>query len=104
MSFLTKSFHCSINSDVFYASWYKSCYRKLNQGAVIVMDNATFHKRYDMLTAIEDHGCIVEFLPPYCPNLNPIEKKWAQVKSMRRKLHCSINNLFVKHTDYRNLC
>lgn len=105
MSFITLSlFNCSINSDVFYAWLVQDLLPKVTSGAVIVMDNATFHKRSDMLKAIRDHGCITEFLPPYSPDLNPIEKKWAQVKSIRRKFRCSINELFVKHTDYRNLC
>ncbi|WP_369605593.1 transposase [Pseudoalteromonas piscicida] len=75
----------------------------MKKGAVIVMDNATFHKRNDMLQAIKGSGCIAEFLPPYSPDLNPIEKKWAQSKSIRRKLRCSIEKLFTKHLDYRNL-
>jgi len=39
--------------------------------------SATFHKRNDALEAIEKAGHTVEFLPPYSPDLNPIEKKWA---------------------------
>jgi len=61
------------------------------------MDNATFHKRADMLEAITKRGCIVEFLPPYSPDLNPTGKKCAEFKSTRRKLRCSIEDLFTKH-------
>lgn len=104
MTFLTLSlFPCSVNSDVFYAWLTQDLLPKLSSGAVIVMDNATFHKRDDMLNAIRDDGCIAEFLPPYSPDLNPIEKKWAQAKSIRRKLRCSIDELFTEHLDYRNL-
>ncbi|MCL1123995.1 transposase [Shewanella surugensis] len=105
MTFLTLSlFFSYINSDVFYAWLTQDLLPKVKTGAVIVMDNATFHKRSDMLEAITARGCIAEFLPPYSPDLNPIEKKWAQVKSVRRKLRCSIDELFTEHVDYRNLC
>jgi len=43
-------------------------------------------------------GHIFEYLPPYSPDLNPIEKKWAQIKSISRKERCSINDLFSKFT------
>ena len=37
------------------------------------------------------------------PDLNPIEKKWAQAKSIRRKLRCTIEELFTEGLDYRSL-
>ncbi len=104
MTFVTLSlFTSSINSDVFYAWLTQDLLPKVNAGAVIVMDNATFHKRNDMLNAISQAGCILEFLPPYSPDLNPIEKKWAQAKSIRRKLRCTIEELFTEGLDYRSL-
>ncbi|MSP27173.1 MAG: IS630 family transposase, partial [Methylococcales bacterium] len=36
----------------------------------------------------------LEFLPPYSPDLNPIEHKWAQAKALRRKKNCSTDTLF----------
>ena len=103
-AFLTLSvFSCYVNADVFYAWLTQDLLPKLSKGAVIVMDNASFHKRHDMLEAIQKYGCTVEFLPPYSPDLNPIEKKWAQVKSIRRKLRCSIDELFSQHLEYRKL-
>ena len=93
-------FNCNINSDIFY-TWLKiDLLPKVELGSVIVMDNATFHKRLDMIEAIEEHGCIVEFLPAYSPDLNPIEHKWAQAKSIRKSRHCSVDELF---SSYANL-
>ena len=46
------------------------------------MDNATFHKRQDTQEMIEKEGFILEYLPPYSPDLNPIEQKWAQAKAI----------------------
>ena len=36
-------------------------------------------------------------LSPYSPDLNPIENKWAQAKSLRRKHDCNIFELFASH-------
>ena len=93
----------SINSDVFYAWLTEDLLPKLPSGSVIVMDNATFHKRADMIQAIESEGHILEYLPPYSPDLNPIEKKWAQAKAIRRQNRCNVEELFSKYLDYANL-
>ena len=95
-------FDCDISSDVFYAWLIKDLLPKTPQNSVIVMDNATFHKRHDMIKAVAEAGHILEFLPPYSPDLNPIEHKWAQVKSLRRKERCDVKGLFIK-TNYANL-
>ena len=73
---------------------------KTPAGAVIVMDNASFHKRHDMLEAISANQCKAEFLPPYSPDLNPIEHKWAQAKAVRRRYRCGIDELFSEHSQY----
>ena len=70
---------------------------------MIVIDNASFHKREDMLNAIDEHGCTLEFLQQYSPDLNPIEKKWAQVKAIRRAKRCSLDDLFTTLMDHANL-
>ncbi len=72
----------NINKEVFY-SWCKFILiPKLKRKCVIVMDNAAFHKRVQKL--LNRHGHRLLFLPPYSPDLNPIEKKWAQVKFLRQ--------------------
>ena len=96
-------FESTINSDVFYAWLTQDLLPKVPRGSVIVMDNASFHKRQDMITAINESGCIVEFLPPYSPDLNPIEKKWAQAKAIRKQYRCTVDELFSVHLDYANL-
>ena len=97
-SLLTASlFQCNINSDVFHAWTEQDLLPKLPKDAVIVMDNATFHKRQDTQEMIEKKGFILEYLPPYPPDLNPIEQKWAQAKAIRRRNNCSILELFRDH-------
>jgi transposase len=50
------------------------------------MDNATFHQVNGISELIEKAGHQLLYLPPYSPDLNPIERKWAQVKALRNKL------------------
>jgi transposase len=47
--------------------------------------------------AILNAGHILLFMPPYSPDLNHIEKKWAQAKALRRKLRCDTQTLFASH-------
>ena len=61
------------------------------------MDNASFHKGKEMQEAIEKAGHTLLYLPAYSPDLNPIEKKWAQIKQLRRTLRCSVDELFQYH-------
>ena len=85
----------SVNSDVFYA-WIKQCLiPELPVYSLIVMDNATFHKREDIQEILEEAGHDILWLPPYSPDLNPIEAVWAWIKSARKrwKIH-DIDRLF----------
>ena len=58
----------------------------LEKGTVIVMDNASFHSKKRLLAAAINAGCRLLFLPPYSPELNPIEKFWAWLKRFLRKI------------------
>jgi transposase len=58
----------------------------LQPGDVVVLDNLNVHKSEQAHHAIAACGARVEFLPPYSPDLNPIEKCWAKVKTVLRKL------------------
>lgn len=90
-------FEGNINADVFYSWVDQQLLPSLSEKVVIVMDNATFHKRSDSIMAIESKGHRILFLPPYSPDLNPIEKKWAQAKSIRKKFRCDPYALFEKY-------
>jgi transposase len=87
-------FDGSINVDVFEAWLQQALLPVLPNGAVVVMDNAPFHTSERIQEAVEAAGCFLEYLPPYSPDLNPIEHKWAQAKALRRKLGCSTDELF----------
>ena len=87
-------FEGTINSDIFYAWLTLELLPLLVPEDVLVLDNATFHKRKDMIQAIEQKGVILEYLPTYSPDLNPIEQKWAQAKAYRRKHKCEVDDIF----------
>ena len=87
----------NVDSDVFHAWIINDLLPKLPPASVLVMDNATFHKRKDTQEAIRKSGHTLLYLPPYSPDLNPIEQKWAQAKSIYRKYRCSIEDLFSKY-------
>ena len=53
----------------------------LSPGDVVVMDNMATHHAKGVRDAIEGAGCKVLYLPPYSPDLNPIEKMWSKVKA-----------------------
>ncbi len=52
----------------------------LKPGQVIILDNASFHKSKKNCEIIQKYGCKMLFLPPYSPDLNPIENFWANLK------------------------
>jgi hypothetical protein len=58
----------------------------LTRGDMVVMENNPIHKLDEIEDAIEAAGASVLFLPPYSPDLNPIELCWSKVKSRLRSL------------------
>jgi transposase len=85
-----------VNSDVFFAWITPEFLPKLPSKGVIVMDKASFHQRLDIQNAIRQAGHLLLLLPPYLPQLNPIEPKWAQAKAIRKPQPCSISDIFTR--------
>lgn len=90
-------FQTNVNTGIFSSWVIEDLIPKLPANSVVIMDNASFHKGMLMKKAIEDAGHTLLYLPPYSPDLNPIEKKWAQAKAIRRRVGGSIDNLFKNH-------
>jgi transposase len=65
----------------------------LKSGQVVVMDNASFHKSIRTKELIESAGCKLIFLPPYSPDLNPIEIVWANLKRNLTQIICDFKSL-----------
>ena len=57
----------------------------LCSGQVVVMDNLSSHKGSRVRELIEAQGCELLYLPPYSPDLNPIEEAFAKLKALLRK-------------------
>lgn len=87
-------FQTSINTEIFNCWVEKELLPHLPPRSVLVLDNASFHKGVAMQQVVENAGHILLYLPPYSPDLNPIEKKWAQAKAIRRKIGGDIDQLF----------
>lgn len=65
----------------FIVEWFKTrLVKALPRGSSIIMDNATHHPKKRLANLAKRHGMKLLFLPPYSPDLNPIEKDWANMK------------------------
>jgi len=79
--------------SVLFEFWFENCLLKeIEPGSVIVLDNATFHKKSVLPQLALEKNCEVLFLPPYSPDLNPIEKKWAWLKKKMRNILPAFNS------------
>jgi transposase len=58
----------------------------LTPGQVVVMDNLSSHKGPRVRELIEGRGCELLYLPPYSPDLNPIEEAFAKIKALLRRV------------------
>jgi len=57
----------------------------LRPGQIVVMDNLSAHKGGRVRELVEERGCELLFLPPYSPDLNPIEEAFAKLKTLLRR-------------------
>ena len=93
-------YDCSVNTSVFESWVEQDLLPKLKSTSVLIMDNATFHKGKKLIEVIKSAGHYIVWLPKYSPDLNPIEKMWSRVKSIRKKFRVKdIDKLFRIHCD-----
>ena len=59
---------------------------ELPKQAVVILDNARFHHSNELQEIAQEAGVTLLYLPPYSPDLNPIEKFWANFKRNLRKV------------------
>ena len=76
--------HC--NTTVFELYVEQVLVPELRKDMVVVIDNASFHKSTKIKNLIEAVGAKLLYLPPYSPDLNPIEHYWHKIKTVIRKL------------------
>jgi transposase len=74
----------SVNTDVFLYYIEEILIPQLWVGAIVLMDNLPVHHATVIREAIEAAGAKVVFLPPYSPDLSPIELYWSKFKQLLR--------------------
>ena len=78
----------AVNGDVFEAFVKQILLPQLKPGDIVVLDNLSSHRRGSIQSLIESAGAELRFLPPYSPDLNPIEMVFAKIKQLLRSLAC----------------
>ena len=79
-------FKGTLDGNLFKQYVEKMLAPSLNSGDILVLDNLSSHKISGALDPVFEKGASVLFLPPYSPDLNPIEESWSKMKSIVRKL------------------
>ena len=75
----------AVNCTIFKGFIKKFLAKKLKPGKYVVFDNVSFHKSQEIINLIENTGAKVVFLPPYSPDLSPIEKLWSKMKEVLKR-------------------
>jgi transposase len=80
--------------SVLFELWFEQCLMPvLPEQSIIVMDNAAFHRKSRLYSLARNAGHTLVFLPPYSPELNPIEHFWSWLKRQLRKNLPSFSSL-----------
>ena len=74
-----------MNGVIFKAYVEQMLAPTLSPGDIVIMDNLSSHKVDGIAEAIEARGAKLHYLPPYSPDLNPIEQAFAKLKALLRK-------------------
>jgi len=74
-----------MNRDAFEAYIEQNLIPELKAGDIVVLDNLSSHKSERVRKALEPIGCQLVFLPPYSPDLNPIEHAFSKFKNEIKK-------------------
>lgn len=89
---------CAMDGEMFNAYVRHVLVPTLKHGDVVVMDNLSAHKRPEVIELIEAAGASVLYLPPYSPDLNPIEMIWSKIKRLLRS--CAARTIEALHDAF----
>ena len=76
----------AMNGDIFRAYVEQVLAPTLKPGDIVILDNLSSHKVTGVREMVEARGATLVYLPPYSPDLNPIEQAFAKLKSLLRKI------------------
>jgi transposase len=76
----------AMNGDIFRAYVEQILAPTLKPGDIVILDNLASHKVAGVREAINARGASLVYLPPYSPDLNPIEQAFAKLKALLRKI------------------
>ena len=94
----------AMNGAAFAAYIREVLVPEIKPGTVVICDNLATHKNCDAAAALRAHGCWFLYLPPYSPNLNPIEQAFSTLKAHLRKRGArTFSDLFEAISDICDL-
>lgn len=86
-----------MNSMIFRLYVEQCLLPELNEGDIVILDNLSSHKAANVRALIEAKGAELRFLPPYSPDLNPIEQAIAKLKAhLRRAAERTLDTLWTR--------
>ena len=77
----------SMDSALFEQWFEHRLIPELPSSSTITMDNASFHRKSRLIPIAEKYGHRIVFLPPYSPELNPVENFWAWLRGKMKKFY-----------------
>lgn len=86
-------FEGALNGELFKEYITQCLAPTLKAGDVVVMDNLSSHKVEGIMEPIIAAGATIRYLPPYSPDLNPIEMMWSKMKAYLRKVKARTKEL-----------
>ena len=75
----------ALNGELFLTYVQQELAPQLRSGDILVMDNLQTHKVHGVAEAVANRGAQVVYLPPYSPDLNPIEQVFSKIKNELRR-------------------
>jgi transposase len=88
---------CAMNRVIFVEYVRQCLVPTLKSGDIVVMDNLSAHKNDDIRKLIEAAGAELRYLPPYSPDLNPIEQAFSKLKAhLRKAQERSLDGLWLR--------
>lgn len=93
-------FDGAVNKQIFSIYMEKSLLPVLKRGDIVIMDNLSSHKNSFDTAMFEAKGIRIKYLPPYSPDLNPIENMWSKVKGLIKEKAAETSEALFEAIQY----